>query len=118
MTTHSKNRPSGFTLVEIMIVVVLIGMLAAFAIPQFTKIRTRSQDAAVLNNVRQLASASSQYFLEYGVTSVSADKIVGVDKYVKNLEVLAKETYPLGYTQDVAITVTGIGGARTLTYMP
>ena len=66
----NKNR-RGFTLVEIMIVVVIIGLLAAMAIPAFQKVRTSSQDKAVLNNARQLAAAADQYFLENGVSSVS-----------------------------------------------
>lgn len=62
-----KNTLSqGFTLVEIMIVVVIIGLLAAMAIPAFQKVRTSSQDKAVLNNARSLAAAADTYFLEKG----------------------------------------------------
>jgi type IV pilus assembly protein PilA len=58
------NRSSkGFTLVEIMIVVVIIGLLAAMAIPAFQKVRTNSQDKAVLNNARQISAAADQYYL-------------------------------------------------------
>ena len=62
----SSNLRRGFTLVEIMIVVVIIGLLAAMAIPAFQKVRQSSQDKAVLNNARQLAAAADQYFLENG----------------------------------------------------
>lgn len=114
-----KNQPSkGFTLVEIMIVVVIIGLLAAMAIPAFQKVRTSSQDKAVLNNARQLAAAADQYFLENGVTSVSQNKLVGASNYLKALNLVANETYPGVYTQGVTITVTGIAGARTVTYAP
>lgn len=121
MTSRNSASPASipaFTLLEIMIVVVIIGVLASLAIPQFIRIRIKSQDAAVLNNVRQLASASSQYFLENGVTVVAQADLVGSTNYVKNLTAVAAETYPAFYTQGEVITVTGIGGARTITYEP
>ena len=67
----SKSVRQGFTLVEIMIVVVIIGLLAAMAIPAFQKVRVSSQDKAILNNARQLAAGADQYYLENGVTTVS-----------------------------------------------
>jgi type IV pilus assembly protein PilA len=48
----NNKSNKGFTLVEIMIVVVIIGLLASMAIPAFQKVRTSSQDKAVLNNAR------------------------------------------------------------------
>ena len=115
----STNRSSkGFTLVEIMIVVVIIGLLAAMAIPAFQKVRTSSQDKAVLNNARQLAAAADQYFLENGVSTVLQGSLVGATNYVKALNLVANETYPDSYTQGVTITINGIAGARTITYAP
>ena len=108
----------GFTLVEIMIVVVIIGLLAAMAIPAFQKVRQSSQDKAVMNNTRQLAAAADQYFLENGVSSVTQGSLVGSTNYVKSLNLVANETYPAGYTQGQAITVLGVAGARTITYAP
>ena len=114
-----KNTSSqGFTLVEIMIVVVIIGLLAAMAIPAFQKVRTSSQDKAVLNNARQMASAADQYFLENGVSTVTQGNLVGASNYVKALNLVANETYPASYTQGITITVAGIAGARTVTYAP
>jgi type IV pilus assembly protein PilA len=104
--------------VEIMIVVVIIGMLAALALPGFRKIHTASQDRAVLNNARQLSSAADQYFSEYGVSTVTLGSLVGSGSYVKLLEVLANETYPAGFTQAQPVTIEGVGGARTITYGP
>ena len=66
-----KTKNKGFTLVEIMIVVVIIGLLASMAIPAFQKVRSSSQDKAVLNNARQLSAASDQYYLENGVSTVT-----------------------------------------------
>ena len=112
---HSKK---GFTLVEIMIVVVIIVLLAAMAIPAFQKVRQSSQDKAVLNNARQLSAAADQYFLENGVSTVASANLVGSDRYVKAVNTVASETYPTNFTQGVTITISGIAGVRTVTYAP
>ena len=102
-----KNSKKGFTLVEIMIVVVIIGLLAAMAIPAFKKVRDNSQTKAITNNLRQLASAADQYFLENGATSVSTSELVGTDKYIKSVDQVAGETYVTPVTQGTAISATG-----------
>ena len=111
---HNK----GFTLVEIMIVVVIIGLLASMAIPAFQKVRTSSQDKAVLNNARQLSAASDQYYLENGVSTVVLTDLLGPTSYVKALNTVAKETYPADFTQGVTITIQAVAGTRTITYSP
>ena len=113
-----NNSNKGFTLVEIMIVVVIIGLLAAMAIPAFQKVRQSSQDKAVLNNARQLSAAADQYYLENGVSTVTLSSLIGSGNYVKALNLVANETYPGNYTQGVTITINGVAGVRTITYAP
>ena len=79
-----KLRRAAFTLVEIMIVVAIIGMLAAIAIPNFVKARNTAQANACINNMRQIDAAIQQWALDRGkrdtdpvVESEIADYIKG-----------------------------------------
>lgn len=73
---------------------VTVGLLAAMAIPAFQKVKTTSQEKAVLNNLRQLASAADQYFLENGLNTVEVSKLIGPNAYIRSFEPVAGETYP------------------------
>jgi type IV pilus assembly protein PilA len=113
-----KNQnKKGFTLVEIMIVVVIIGLLAAMAIPAFQKVRATSQDKTVLNNLRQLASGADQYFLEEGKSTVTSLILVGSGStfYVKKFNDVAGETYPLTITNSQESLATTDAGSMTAT---
>ena len=59
-----KNRNKGFTLVEIMIVVLIIGILMAIAVPNFIQARSTSRKNSCIANLKQIDSAKEQYAME------------------------------------------------------
>lgn len=72
---------------------VTIGVLAAMAIPAFQKVRANSQEKMIMNNLRQLAAAADQYYLENGKTTVTYEDLVGPDKYIRELKQAVGEDY-------------------------
>jgi prepilin-type N-terminal cleavage/methylation domain-containing protein len=77
-----KNR-GGFTLVEIMIVVAIIALLAAIAVPGFLRARKRAQASRVLNDLRLIDSAVDQYAIENSATTGSVVPVTAWTSYMK-----------------------------------
>ena len=80
-------RKSGFTLVEIMIVVAIIELLAAIAIPNFVKARSASQKSACIANLKQINGATATWAMEKkknnSDTPVATD-LYGADAYIRD----------------------------------
>ena len=114
----SNQSTKGFTLVEIMIVVVIIGLLAAMAIPAFNKVRQASREKAITNNLRQLSAAAQQYMLEQGVNTVGYTDIVGTttDKYIKSINSVANENYSTLTIANAQTQISISSSVITVTY--
>jgi prepilin-type N-terminal cleavage/methylation domain-containing protein len=82
MKFASPNR-KGFTLVEIMIVVAIIALLAAIAVPGFLRARKRSQASRILNDLRMIDSAVDQYAIETNRRSSDPVAVTDWTNYVK-----------------------------------
>jgi len=78
------SKKAGFTLVEIMIVVAIIGLLAAIAIPNFVRARTTSQMNACINNLRQIDGAAQQWALETKQATNATPAFSDVSGYLKS----------------------------------
>src|SRR3954463_5643178 len=84
MLNKLQSRRSGFTLVEIMIVVAIIALLAAIAVPSFLRARKRSQATATLETLRMIDGAKDQYALENAKASTVTPGPTDLAPYVKS----------------------------------
>ncbi|MEY2500677.1 MAG: type pilus assembly protein PilA [Verrucomicrobiota bacterium] len=88
MLKKFTTKRGGFTLVEIMIVVAIIALLAAIAVPGFLRARKRSQASKIINDLRMIDSAMDQYAIENAKKSGDAIAVSDWTNYVKKDTVL------------------------------
>jgi len=108
------HKTAGFTLVEIMIVVAIIGLLAAIAIPNFVKARETSQLNSILNNLRIIEGAKDQWALENkkgtGDSVNWSTGTTGIADYLKGATVknVVRETYTIDVIGTAATATTPV----------
>ena len=113
MKQTNNLHQAAFTLIEIMIVVAIIGLLAAIAIPNFVSARARAQANACINNLRQIDAAANQFALEKGRQTGSAITLTSdLTPYIKLNSSGSLPPCPAGGTY--ALTVVGTNPTCTL----
>ena len=105
MISKIRNDKSAFTLVEIMIVVAIIGLLAALAIPGFVKARKQSQGRRILNDARQMDAAIDQWAHENGKKDGDAVITSSAATYLKT-------AWPTNDLLGAAYTISTVGAGQ------
>jgi prepilin-type N-terminal cleavage/methylation domain-containing protein len=104
-----KTRAKGFTLVEMMIVVALIGLLAVIAIPNWVHARTTSQNNACISNLREIWGASQQWALDNRKGADATVTPEGILPYLRNAVVCpaggSAATFGSSYTVTTVATL-------------
>src|ERR1700751_5763771 len=94
MKQIKNTRKAGFTLGEIMIVVDIIGLLAAIAIPNFVKARATSQANACINNLRQIDAAANEWAIDsHETTGATCWLYRNLSSYLAGLPGIANHNY-------------------------
>jgi prepilin-type N-terminal cleavage/methylation domain-containing protein len=113
-----NKRRGGFTLVEIMIVVAIIALLAAIAVPGFLRARKRSQASRILNDLRMIDSAIDQYAIETNRATGNPVGTADWTNYLKKGSVLyntGKDIFGDPYGQQTVDSIPQVPGAALAT---
>ena len=107
-----RNNQKGFTLIELMIVIAIIGILAAIAIPNFLAYRTRGQDSAAQSEAKNFYNAAMAYFADPNATQTVCTTDVEFGAYVNDTDV----TGGGGTLTDQLDGTVLVGGALTFSH--
>ena len=110
----SRRKASGFTLIEIMIVVLIIGILLAIAVPNFVKARESARTKSCVANLQQIQSAKQQWAMDNkkGSTDVPVDTdLYGTGKYVSGAT--TGPVCPSGGTYTIAAVDTDVSCSKS-----
>ena len=123
LTKLTKKNEKGFTLIELMIVIAIIGILAAIAIPQFSAYRQRSYNSATQSDIRNAATAQEAFFVDNQYYCATIADLTGTTYGLFNstnvtLTIVAGTTSGYNMTGKHAsgnkyFTLTGPGGSMT-----
>src|SRR6187401_1391728 len=111
MLNKLNKRRTGFTLVEIMIVVAIIALLAAIAVPGFLRARKRSQASRIINDLRLIDSAVDQYAIETSKKTGDLVDVTDWTNYLKKDTVLyttGKDILGATYGQQAVDSLPGV----------
>ena len=101
LTKLNKKHEAGFTLIELMIVIAIIGILAAIAIPQFSAYRKRSFNSAAQADLRNAATAQEAYYVDH-------------QEYADGVSTITGNNFGLFLSEGVTMTTTGSGSSYTI----
>src|SRR5438067_7321715 len=109
MKLSSRTQPSGFTFIELVIVITIVGLLAGIAIPKSIQARDNARLSSIYNNLKQIEYAKEQWALDHGKTNGAAVADMSVlSGYFKDGRVrdVMRETYapnPVGIPAEASL---------------
>jgi type IV pilus assembly protein PilA len=108
---HKKRGQGGFTLIELMIVIAIIGILAAIAVPQFTAYRVRGYNASAKSDLKNAYTIAQAYFNEYPTASITVPNDITSYGFLATANVTTS-----GGGDWATLSITSVHGSGNITY--